>query len=108
MGEPAFSLEDIMHEEEKKLEQRKIGVNWNSFVKIKKKSYLEDYVFLNKIGKGAFGEVAKLKMKYGGMVRAAKIIKSSTITAEKSNKGKLFAEISLPMKLDHPNLVKLF
>ena len=70
-----------MQEEEKKLEQRKIGVNWNSFVKIKKKNYLEDYIFMKQIGKGAFGEVTKLKMKYGGMLRAAKIIKSSTISS---------------------------
>lgn len=41
-----MSLEDILFEEEKKLELRKIGVNWNSFVKIKKKNYLEDYVFM--------------------------------------------------------------
>ena len=73
------------------MEQRKIGVNWNSFVKIKKKSYLEDYIFMKQIGRGAYGEVAKLKMKYGGMLRAAKIIKSKTIAAEKGNKGKLFA-----------------
>ena len=63
---------------------------------------------MKQIGWGAYGEVAKLKMKYGGMLRAAKIIKSKMIAAEKGNKGKLFAEISLPMKLDHPNLVKLF
>ena len=42
------------------------------------------------------------------MMRAAKVIKSALVTAEKANLGKLFAEISLPMRLDHPNLVKLF
>lgn len=47
-------------------------------------------------------------MKYGDMHRAAKIVKSALVTAEKSNVVKLFAEISLPMKLDHANLVKLF
>lgn len=41
-------------------------------------------------------------------MRAAKVIKSALVTAEKANLGKLFAEISLPMRLDHPNLVKLF
>jgi hypothetical protein len=87
---------------------RKIGVNWNSFVKIKKKNYLEDYVFVRELGKGAYGSVVKLKMKYGGMMRAAKVIKSAMVTAEKANIGKLLAEISLPMRLDHPNLVKLF
>lgn len=39
------SLEELLELEEKKLALRKIGVNWNSFVKIKKKNYLEDYVF---------------------------------------------------------------
>ena len=47
-------------------------------------------------------------MKYGGMLRAAKVVKSALVTAEKANLGKLLAEISLPMKLDHPNLVKLY
>lgn len=73
------------------MEARKIGVNWNSFVKIKKKSYLEDYIFLKEIGRGAYGSVIKIKMKYGGMLRAAKIVKSSLVTAEKANLGKLFA-----------------
>ena len=45
-------------------------------------------------------------MKYGGSFRAAKVIKSALITKDKS--GKLFAQILVPMKLDHPNLVKLY
>lgn len=60
---------------------RKIGVNWNSFVKIKKKNYLEDYIFVRELGKGAYGSVVKIKMKYGGMMRAAKVIKSALVTA---------------------------
>ena len=86
-----LSLEHILSEEEKKLQSRKIGVNWNSFVKIKKKNYLEDYVFMKEIGKGAYGSVIKIMMKYGNMLRAAKIVKSSLVTAEKANLGKLFA-----------------
>jgi hypothetical protein len=66
-------------------------VNWHSFVKIKKKNYLEDYVFLKEIGKGAFGSVLKVKMKYGGLLRAAKVIKSSWVAHNKSGCGKIFA-----------------
>jgi hypothetical protein len=77
-------------------------------VKIKKKNYLEDYVFMKEIGKGAYGSVVKIKMKYGGMLRAAKVVKSSLVTAEKANIGKLFAEVSVPIRLDHPNIIKLF
>lgn len=61
------SLEDILFEEEQKLALRKIGVNWQSFIKIKKKNYLEDYVFVKALGRGAYGEVVKIRMKYGGM-----------------------------------------
>jgi calcium-dependent protein kinase len=101
-------LEEILLLEEEKLEKNRIGVNWNSFIKIKKKNYLEDYVFIKEIGRGAYGSVQKIKMKYGGLFRAAKVIKSALINADKANTGKLFAEISVPIKLDHPNLVKLY
>jgi calcium-dependent protein kinase len=77
-------------------------------VKIKKKNYLEDYVFLKEIGKGAFGCVLKVKMKYGGLQRAAKVIKSSLIVKDKNSCGKLFSEILVPIRLDHPGLVKLY
>lgn len=83
-------------------------MQWNSFIKIKKKSYLQDYIFIKEIGKGAYGAVSKIKMKYGGLLRAVKIIKSADIIKEKDKKDKLFAEISIPMKLDHPNIAKLY
>jgi hypothetical protein len=46
-------------------------------------------------------------MKTGGSPRAAKIIKAIHITSDSVKSQKLFAEISIPLKLDHPNLVKL-
>ena len=55
-------------------------VQWNTFIKIKKKNYLEDYIFVKEIGKGAFGTVSKIKMKYGGLYRAAKVIKGAAFT----------------------------
>lgn len=57
----------------------RITIDWNAFVKIKKKNYLEDYVFIKEIGRGAYGTISKIKMKYGGIPRAAKTIKSSAI-----------------------------
>jgi len=84
-------LEEILCLEEKKFEKNRIGVNWNSFIKIKKKNYLEDYVFIKEIGRGAYGSVLKIKMKYGGLFRAAKVIKSALISADKGTTGKLFA-----------------
>ena len=63
----------------------RILIDWNAFVKIKKKNYLEDYVFMKEIGRGAYGTISKIKMKYGGLSRAAKTIKSSAIIREKKN-----------------------
>jgi hypothetical protein len=35
-----LSLEEIFFMEEEKMELKRIGVNWHSFIKIKKKDYL--------------------------------------------------------------------
>ena len=75
---------------------------------MKKKSYLEDYIHIKEIGQGAFGTVSKIKMKYGGMLRAAKIVKRDAVSRVKSGRNKLISEITVPMKTDHPNLNKLF
>lgn len=55
----------------------RIELNWASFVKIKRRNYLEEYAFVKELGKGAFGSVAKVKMKYGTLFRAVKIIKDT-------------------------------
>lgn len=47
-------------------------------------------------------------MKYGGMYRASKTVKISTIAAQESKRQKFISEIVIPMKTDHPNLNKLF
>lgn len=63
-----------------------ILVQWSSFIKIKKKNYLEDYIHIKEIGEGAFGTVSKIKMKYGGMFRAAKVVKISAIAKKKTKR----------------------
>ena len=63
-----------MNENQQKLGGR-IEVHWSLFVKIKKKNFLEDYVFIKELGRGAYGSVSKIKMKYGSQCRAVKIIK---------------------------------
>ncbi len=35
---------------------------------------------MKEIGKGAFGTVSKIKMKYGGLYRAAKVIKGAAFS----------------------------
>jgi hypothetical protein len=63
---------------------------------------------VKELGKGAFGSVAKVKMKYGTQFRAVKIIKESPCLREEQTRKKLLAEISIPIELDHPNIAKLY
>jgi serine/threonine protein kinase len=86
----------------------RIMVQWNRFVKIKNKNYLDDYVFIKEIGMGTFGVVAKIQMKYGGLFKAAKIIKMAMFDQKKNKKEKFMTEITISMKIDHPNINKLF
>lgn len=61
------------------VEEDAIKIKWNSFIKLKKKNFLEDYVVLKEIGKGGFGTVSKVQAKYSGVMRAAKKIKKSSL-----------------------------
>uniref|UniRef100_A0A0G4HAB5 Calcium-dependent protein kinase 1 n=1 Tax=Chromera velia CCMP2878 TaxID=1169474 RepID=A0A0G4HAB5_9ALVE len=74
----------------------------------KKAEKLSDrYKLLSKIGDGAFGFVRKAVQKDTGIVRAIKTIDKRTV--EKGDeKEKLFAEVQVLRKLDHPNIMKLF
>lgn len=63
-------------------EEEAIKIKWNKFIKLKKKSYLQDYVIIGEIGRGGFGVVSKVQAKYTGVFRAAKKIKKSILAKE--------------------------
>jgi len=65
-----------------------IKVKWNTFIKMKKRNYLEDYSVLKEIGRGGFGCVHKVKARYTGIYRAAKRIKKGQLS--KLEHAKLF------------------
>lgn len=56
------------------------------------------------IGKGSFGQVAKVTHKVGKQVRACKIIPKSRIKDPKKFK----IEIDILKDVDHPNIIKLY
>lgn len=54
---------------------------------------------------GAFGQVSKIIHHSTKMVRAMKTIKKSSIIKEEEQK--LFSEMNILKKLDHPNILRL-
>lgn len=49
---------------------------------MKKKNFQNDYEVLKQIGKGGYGTVYKVKAKYTGVLRAAKVIKKTTLAED--------------------------
>lgn len=70
-------------------------------------SHLEiDYQIQETLGKGAFGRVVKALHVPSQEYRAIKIIKTENIQREE--KFKIFQEIKILSKLDHPNIIKIY
>jgi len=62
---------------------------------------------LSIIGKGSYGSVYKVQHKSSGIFRAMKIIKKSNIELQ-DDEQKFLKEIEILMKIDHPNIIKIY
>ena len=63
-------------------------------------------IWMDHIGKGAFGEVRKALHLESGEFRAVKIIYKHECEVEEQNK--IIREVDILRKLDHPNIIKIY
>lgn len=76
------------------------------YINLKNGSIEQFYTIGEVIGVGAFGNVNLVTHKLRGTKRALKTLSKNKILNEE--KEKMFAEVNVLRKLDHPNIVKLY
>ena len=82
-------------------------INNKDLVKQRKTSVTENYKMICKLGEGGFGAVFKVVDNKSNSIRAMKMIKKESIEMQDDDK-KFLKEIEILMKLDHPNIVKVY
>lgn len=80
----------------------------STFIHHKKTDIKLDYTFGPKLGTGSFGSVRVAVNKSSGQDRAIKTMRKSSITMNKKQKSKFFAEVDILRSVDHPNIVRLY
>ena len=68
-----------------------------------------DYTIVKELGSGSFATVHLVRHKTSGQIRAMKAIKKGAgFDDEEDNEEEIINEINILMKMDHPNIVKIF
>ena len=91
-----------------KLAEISKGMKLKNFATLINAKPEDNYIIINKLGKGSFGSVYKVKHKTTGKIRAMKIIKNEEILEYEQMLGNDFLkEIEVLKELEHPNIVKI-
>ncbi len=69
----------------------------------------DDYVVLKEIGSGTYSKVQLVQHKINLSIRAMKVIKKKKKRGtNQTNENDVYKEVELLIKMDHPNIVKIF
>ena len=112
--EDVFYLEnwqiiDNSKELQKPNSNNKIKISNNILINKVKANPLSEYTVIKELGEGFFSKVFLIKHNITGAIRAMKKIKKSVnYNKRKSNEAEVINEVGILIKMDHPNIVKLF
>ena len=101
-------FDDNMPKKKSKKNPENIGLEHNILISQVKSDPFEDYTILKELGKGSFATVHLVKHNISGAIRAMKVIQKISDVDEENNEYEIINEINILMKMDHPNVVKIF
>ena len=91
-----------------RVKKNQVGLEHNVLVSQYKTNPFTDYKKVKELGSGSFATVYLVKHNVTGAVRAMKEIKKISNEGEEDNELEIINEINILMKMDHPNIVKIF
>ena len=92
----------------KKKKTKKEGLEHNILISQVKSDPSLDYTIIKELGHGSFATVHLVKHNISGAIRAMKAIKKGGGFDDEDNEEEIINEINILMKMDHPNIVKIF
>ena len=91
-----------------RVKKNQVGLEHNLLVSQYKTNPFSDYKKIKELGSGSFATVYLVKHNTTGSVRAMKEIKKISNEGEEDNELEIINEINILMKMDYPNIVKIF
>ena len=101
-------FDDNMPKKKSKKISENIGIDHNLLISQVKSDPFVDYTVLKELGQGSFAKVHLVKHNISGAIRAMKAIEKVADEDEDNNEYEIINEINILMKMDHPNIVKIF
>ena len=109
-GCDCIKKEDLTESKETECNQKQplnsiidVKINLKDFVRQRNENYLDVYDKLEILGKGAFGDVYKVRRKNDKEIRALKAIKKNSLKV-----SELKNEINILKEIDHPNIMNIY
>ena len=84
-----------------------LKIKTSAFITEKTGVPMDNYYKLADIGEGAYGHVMKVASRTINEIRAMKVIKKTSIISY-VNEERLFNEINILKRVDHPNIIKIY